>query len=183
MRRCGTASVLVDRLPPAREEPQRAERLGVNILTNYVEAEKITYVTDLVIAGARPEHLEQQPLPVLIVGVRGDAGEPFGMGVMRSLNPYYSFAQLLASPIGEQLTTELVGFMHLGPDELKTLTASEVRQLGWPLSRWHALFGVGTNFFTDLGLKPRELCMTTEEALATAALPNEDGEPVFKIDL
>ena len=104
---------------------------------------------------------------------------------MRSLNPNYSFAQFLASPLGDQLTPELVGFMQLGQDELKTLNACEVRQIGWPMSRWHALFGVGTRFLTDLGLKPRELCMTTEEALATAALPDDEegAEPVFKIDL
>jgi hypothetical protein len=43
----------------------------------------MTYVSELVVAGARPEHLEKQPLAVLIVGVRGDKGEPFGLHVMQ----------------------------------------------------------------------------------------------------
>jgi hypothetical protein len=84
------------------------------------------------------------------------------------------------------MTQELAAFMRLDANVLKSggLTADDVRSVGWPLSRWFHVFGVGTRFLTDLGLKPRELCMTTEEALATAALPDEDGpDPVFKIDL
>lgn len=184
MRLKGVASVLVDQLPPASDAPPAAERLGLDILKNYTELERVTYVSDLVVAGARPEHLEQQPLPVLILGVRGDNGEPFGYHVLKALNPHYTMAQFLASPLGEQLTPELIEFMRLTHAELRSLNACEVRQLGWPLSRWHLLFGVGVNFFTELGMKTRDLCIGAEEALATALLPDEEGsEPLFKIEL
>jgi hypothetical protein len=183
MRNVAAASVLVDQLSPPSDGPVPAERLGFDILRNFIDLERITYTTDLVVAGARPEHLEQQPLPVLIVAVRGDDGEPFGMDVMRALNPHYHISQFLMSPLGEQLTPELANFMRLGVDELRKLRAQDVRQLGWPLSRWNVLFGVGVNFLMDVGLRPRDLKMDPMEALASAALPDDQGEPLFRIEL
>jgi hypothetical protein len=182
------ASVLVDNLPPPTQGPPPAARLTHDVLHNYVELERVTYAADLVIAGARPEHLEQQPLPVLIVGVRGDDGEPFGFHIMRALNPYYPMGQFLKSPLGEQLTPELAAFMKLDAAALRAggLSAQDVRELGWPLSRWNYLFGVGIPFFTDLGMRAREFTMDAHEALATAVLPVEDdgtSEPLFRIEL
>jgi hypothetical protein len=77
------ASVLVDHLPPPPDGPPPAGRITHDVLKNYVELERMTYVSDLVVAGTRPEHLECQPLAVLIFGVRGDKGEPFGLHVMQ----------------------------------------------------------------------------------------------------
>lgn len=77
------ASVLVDHLPPPPDGPPPADRISHDVLKNYVELERMTYVNDLIVAGARPEHLETQPLAVLIIGVRGDKGEPFGLHVMQ----------------------------------------------------------------------------------------------------
>jgi hypothetical protein len=174
-------SVLIDQLPSANQAPLPAEQLTSDVLRNFVELGRITYTDDLLVAGARPEHLEQQPLPILVVGVRGDKGEPFGMSVMQALNPHYTVAQLLQSPLGEQLTPELACFIRLDAQELKTLKPADVRALGWPLSRWYGLFGVGVDFFTSIGMRAREFRMDSEEALATAVLPDDSGEPIFKI--
>lgn len=192
-RAAARASVLVDHMPPLVDPGKTSglERLTGDILRNYVDMERITYVTDLVISGTRPEHLEQQPLPVLIVGVRGDKGEPFGYEVMKSLNPHYTIGQFLASALGHQLTYELASFMKLDGAALKTygLTAHDVRLINWSLARWYYLFHVGIDFFMDLGMKRREFNMNEDEVIATAALAlNDDDEDdkqpaLFKIDL
>jgi hypothetical protein len=166
--------------------------LTFDILKNYVDLERMTYVSDLVVVGARPEHLERQPLAVLIVGVRGDKGEPFGMHVMKALNPYYTLADFLKSPLGEQLTAELAAFIGLDAAALKTsgLRAEDVRSIGWQSARWYYVFGIGIDFFLDLGMKRTEFAMNTDEALATAGLflslddEKSASEPaLFKIDL
>lgn len=190
-RSANAASVLVDHMPPPMGVPSAAtERLTWDILKNYVELERITYVTDLVLAGARPEHLENQPLPVLIVGVRGDRGEPFGYETMKSLNAHYTIGQFLAGPLGDQITQELSAFMRLDENALKShgLTASDVRSIGWSLSRWYHVFGVGIDFFLNLGMKRREFFLNDDEAIATAALCLDDGDEanqpaLFKIEL
>jgi hypothetical protein len=184
------ASVLVDHMPPPPDGPPPADRITYDILKNYVELERMTYTSDLVVAGARPEHLETQPLAVLIVGVRGDKGEPFGLHVLQALNPFYTIGRLLASPLGEQITQELAAFMHLDANALKSggLTADDVRTVGWPISRWFHVFGVGVDFLLDLGMKRREFAMDDAEALSTAGLSLDEGdgtnEPaLFKIEL
>jgi hypothetical protein len=177
-------------MPPPPDGPPPADRITYDILKNYVELERMTYTNDLVVAGARPEHLETQPLAVLIVGVRGDKGEPFGLHILQALNPFYTIGRLLASPLGEQITQELAAFMHLDAAALKTcgLKAEDVRAVGWPLSRWYHVFGVGIDFFLDLGMKRREFVMDDAEALSTAGLSLDEGDGVnepalFKIDL
>jgi hypothetical protein len=110
--------------------------------------------------------------------------------ILQALNPFYTIGRLLASPLGEQITQELAAFMHLDATALKTcgLKAEDVRAVGWPLSRWYHVFGVGIDFLLDLGMKRREFVMDDAEALSTAglSLDERDGEnepALFKIDL
>jgi hypothetical protein len=79
--------------------------------------------------------------------------------------------------------------MNLDATALKSsgLTADDVRAVGWPLSRWFYVFGIGIDYFLELGMKRREFAMDSDEALSTAGLSLNDGdgnEPaLFKIDL